>query len=106
MIKEWAAASGCTKPAYANDGSVIADWSHLLLSRGEFKAALEATTLAACAGLTETVTQYVYEHSDLNRVPYEDVVTSVKLLRDVDILQVRQSAPWRQAVTCAAWLSG
>jgi len=98
MVEEWAAANGCTeKPAYANDGSVIADWSHLLLSRGEFRAALEATPLGACAGLPETVMQYVYEHSDLNRVPYEDVVTGVKLLRDVEILQVC-SLPWRPPI--------
>jgi len=93
MVEEWAAANGCTeKLTYANDGSVIADWSHLLLSRGEFKAALEGTSLGLCAGLPETVTQYVFEHSDLNRVPYEDVVTGVKLLRDMEILQVRLAA--------------
>lgn len=92
MVEEWAAAIGCAKPAYVNDGSVIRDWSHLLLSRGEFKAALEATSLAACAGLSEVVTHYVYDHSDLNRTPYEDIVASLERLHDVDIVQVRHSA--------------
>ena len=93
MVEDWAASQGCAKPAYASDGSTIRDWSHLLLSRGEFKAALEATPLSACAGLAETVTHYVYEHSDLNRVPYEDIVASLQLLPDMEIMQVRLM-PW------------
>jgi hypothetical protein len=88
MVEEWASSRGCPSPAYANDGSVIRDWSHLLLSRGEFKGALEATPLAACADLPEVVTQYVYEHSDLNRVPYEDVIASLGMMPDVQIQQV------------------
>ena len=92
MVAEWASSKGCSTPAYANDGSVIRDWSHLLLSRGEFKAALEETPLAACAELPETVTQYVYDHSDLNRVPYEDVIASLGLLPDMQLLQVGYSA--------------
>ena len=90
MIDEWAEMIGCSKPwpNYRNDGSTIADWSHLLLSRSEFEAALRESDLHSCAGLPEHVTSYVYDSEDLNRFAYEDIITELRGITDVELVRV------------------